>query len=172
VTIDYTKLREKLIPTPDGEPPIILRTATVAAVNSDGTVDLTMSSGVLVPDVPRLTGAYAPVGAVVQVLSLRGSLLVIGATAAIDTQTPIVKTGGFTTGPTAATFIQVLDIPFGVTFPGIPNVHINLNTATGNAGSWVGRAFGITTSNFDFIAYGPTATTFSAPWQWTALYSP
>jgi hypothetical protein len=170
--IDYTKLREKLIPTPDGEPPIILRTATVAAVNANGTVDLTMSSGVLVPGVPRLVGAYAPVSAVVQVLSLRGSLLVIGGTAGIATQTPLIKTGGFTAGPSGATFVQVLNIPFGVTFPGIPNVHVNLNSATGNAGRWVGRAYDITTSNFDFIAYGPTSTTFSAAWQWTALYSP
>jgi hypothetical protein len=79
--IDYTKLRKKLAPDQDGEPATHLRTATVDAVNSDGTVDLLMASGVIVPDVPKLASAYTPDGSVVQVISLRGSLLVIGPSA-------------------------------------------------------------------------------------------
>lgn len=95
--IDYTKLRKKLAPDQDGEPPTHLRTATVDAVNSDGTVDLLMASGVIVPDVPKLVGAYTPDGSVVQVISLRGSLLVIGA----------VSTGG-NTGTVAASSTSAL----------------------------------------------------------------
>lgn len=77
--IDYTKLSRKLIPPKDGEPVTHLRTGVVDAVNSDGTVNLMMSSGVVVPNVPRLASAYTPDGSVVQVISLRGSLLVLGA---------------------------------------------------------------------------------------------
>jgi hypothetical protein len=77
--IDYTKLSRKLIPPKDGEPVTHLRTGVVDAVNSDGTVNLMMSSGVIVPNVPKLASAYTPDGSVVQVISLRGSLLVLGA---------------------------------------------------------------------------------------------
>jgi hypothetical protein len=81
MAVDVTSLLEKLIPDPGGEDTLRLRTATVATVNADGTVDLTMSSGVLVPGVPRLSSASVSVGNVVQVISLRGSLLVIGTVA-------------------------------------------------------------------------------------------
>lgn len=80
--IDYTSLLDKLTPQRDGEPPTHLRTGTVAAVNSDGTVDITMSGGALVPDVPRLDSAHVAVGTVVQMLSFRGALLVLGPTSA------------------------------------------------------------------------------------------
>lgn len=79
--IDYTKLKKKLVPDQDGEPPVRLRTGTVVEVNGNGTLDIAMSSGVIVPDVPKLATASAPVGAVVQMISQRGSLLVIGASA-------------------------------------------------------------------------------------------
>lgn len=78
MAVDYTRLIQKLVPEQDGEAGLTLRTATVDNVNADGTVDLEMSSGVIVPNVPRLDGARAYLGTVVQVLSLRGSLLVIG----------------------------------------------------------------------------------------------
>lgn len=76
--LDYTKLVQKLNPDRDGEPHIHLRVGTVAAVNADGTVDITMSSGALVPDVPRLDSSRVAVGTVVQMLVLRGSMLVLG----------------------------------------------------------------------------------------------
>lgn len=76
--IDYTKLRRKLIPEQDGEPATHLRTGVVSVVNTDGTLDIVMSSGVTVPGVPRLAGVVVQVGGVVQMISLRGSLLVIG----------------------------------------------------------------------------------------------
>jgi hypothetical protein len=77
---NLSKLRKKLVPSPDGQDWTKLRTAVVTAVNTDGTLDLTLS-GVSVTNVPRLTGAYAIAGSVVQVLSYRGSLLVLGLTA-------------------------------------------------------------------------------------------
>ena len=80
--IDYTSLLKKLSPDRDGEPHIHLRTGTVAAVNADGTLDITMSSGALIPDVPRLDSAYVAVGTVVQMLVFRGSMLVLGPSSA------------------------------------------------------------------------------------------
>lgn len=76
--IDYTKLSRKLIPPKDGEPATHLRTATVNVVNADGTLNLLMASGVIVPNVPKLDSVYVAVNSVVQVISLRGSMLVIG----------------------------------------------------------------------------------------------
>lgn len=80
--IDYTKLLEKIrTPKVDGEDELRLRVALVAAVNANGTVDLTLS-GVTVPGVPVLDGVAPAVGATVQVLSWLGALLVLGGSAA------------------------------------------------------------------------------------------
>jgi hypothetical protein len=76
--IDYTTLLKKLTPDRDGEPHTHLRTAVVDAENADGTVDLEMSGGVIVPNVSKLDSARVAVGTVVQVISFRGSLLVLG----------------------------------------------------------------------------------------------
>lgn len=78
--IDYTRLREKLIPEKDGEEPVVLRTATVSAVNSDGTLDVVLS-GVTLTSVPRLASVTAGVGDTVQMLVTLGTKLVIGFTA-------------------------------------------------------------------------------------------
>lgn len=78
-TIDYTRLLERLIPEPGGEDKLRLRTGVIAAVNAEGTVSLTLS-GVTVTNVPVLNHVMVAVDAVVQVLSYRGSLLVIGST--------------------------------------------------------------------------------------------
>jgi len=75
--IDYTKLREKLIPTPDGQDVLRLRVGVVDAIDTDGTVDLELT-GIVIGNVPVLSGVLLSVGMVVQVLSYRGSLLVIG----------------------------------------------------------------------------------------------
>lgn len=82
--LDYTKLLEKLSPQPDAEDILRLRVGTVLAVNADGTLNLTVSE-ITVEDVPKLSGTSAPVGAVVQVITYRGSMLVIGAVAQTST---------------------------------------------------------------------------------------
>jgi hypothetical protein len=79
-SIDYNKLLAKLDPQPGGEDTARMRTGIVDAVNANGTVDLAIS-GIVVPDVPRLEGSVAAVNTVVQVISYRGSLLVIGSVA-------------------------------------------------------------------------------------------
>ncbi len=84
MAVDFTTLLDKLQPDPGGESTVRIRVGTVDAVNADGTLDITMSSGVLVSGVPKLANAYAPDGANVQMISQRGSLLVIGAVAASD----------------------------------------------------------------------------------------
>lgn len=78
--IDYTTLLKKLTPDRDGEPHLHLRTMTVATVNADGTVDLTTSGGVTIPDVARLESGVVSVGEHVQVLTGRGIMLVLGST--------------------------------------------------------------------------------------------
>lgn len=77
---NLTKLRKKLIPTPDGQDVLRLRSGVVSAVNSDGTCDVVLA-GTTVEDVPRLAEASVAVGAVVQMLTYRGSLLIIGRSA-------------------------------------------------------------------------------------------
>lgn len=75
--IDYTKLLAKLNPEPGGEDVLRLRVGTVSVVNSDGTLNVAIS-GVVIPSIPRLQSAALNTGDVVQVISYRGSLLVIG----------------------------------------------------------------------------------------------
>lgn len=174
--IDYTKLRKKLIPEPDGESNLILRTATVDVVNSDGTVDLLMSSGVLIPGVPRLAGAYAPEDAVVQVLSLRGSLLVLGAVndgpALGGLQA--IKTGTLNAGPTAASSFST-PVSFGVTFPAIPSVHVGLAGSGANpTAQWIYHALSQSTTGFTLLGFAPSGVTatFSTAFRWSAILAP
>lgn len=83
--IDYNRLLGKIAssvnPGTDAEDKVRLRTATVSSINVNGTVDILLSA-VTIPSVPVLDGLVVAVGAVVQVLSSRGSLLVIGGSAA------------------------------------------------------------------------------------------
>lgn len=169
--IDFTTILDQLQPDPGGESTLRLRTGTVNVVNADGTLDITMSSGVIVPEVPKLAGAYAPVGANVQMIAQRGGLLVIGSVGSTALSGAMIKTGSTTGGPAAATSWSSGILNFGVTFPAAPNVHINLANVTAASVSWAPRAWTITTSTFRITAYGPSAT-FSEPWQWTAVYAP
>lgn len=84
--IDYTKLKKKLIPPPDGEDVTKMRSGVVSVVNANGTADVVIS-GVTVQGIPRLSGVDVAVGAVVQMISYRGSLLILGSTAA-DARSP------------------------------------------------------------------------------------
>lgn len=78
---NLTKLKKKLIPEPDGEDVLRLRSGVVSAINSDGTCDVVIS-GVTVPKVPRLQGAIFAVGSKVQMITYRGSMLALGRVAA------------------------------------------------------------------------------------------
>lgn len=78
--IDYTKIKKKIQGQADPFPvdELTLRTGVISAVNANGTVNL-MLSGVTMTNVPVLaTGQTMISGLPVQVLSARGSLLVIG----------------------------------------------------------------------------------------------
>lgn len=77
--MDYTKLLRKIKPEDQvsGDPGLELRAGIIDSAGTAGTYNVLMS-GVLVPNVPRLQGAGVQVGAVVQMLSYRGSLLIIG----------------------------------------------------------------------------------------------
>jgi hypothetical protein len=169
--LDYTSLLKKLAPEDDAEDFLRLRVGTVNAVNANGTLDITMSSGVIVPSVPKLATAYAPVGAVVQMISQRGSLMVIGAVGSSGANGPMVKTGTATGGPTAATSVSI-PVNYGVTFPATPNVHVNLNNGAGSTSGWNVRAINITTTGFTVFAFGGSTTFSTTEWRWTAILAP
>lgn len=98
---NLTKLRKKLIPPPDGQDVAKLRTAVVAAYDSaTGKVDLTLN-GATIPAVPVLSNVALAVGAAVQLLSYRGSLLVIGTSG--NGSQPVEATGSTTNGTTTST---------------------------------------------------------------------
>lgn len=97
--LDYTKLLKKINPDSDGEDTLRLRVGVVSTVNSDGTVNVTIS-GVTIPNVPRLLDSSMATGAAVQVLSYRGSLLVLGR---VSTGNPSRVVGAVNITPTANT---------------------------------------------------------------------
>lgn len=78
---DLTRLLEKLDPRKDGESYTTLRAAPIAAINADGTIDITLS-GVTVSAVPVVgsTSSFV-VGRTAQVLTYKGALLALGQTA-------------------------------------------------------------------------------------------
>lgn len=166
--LDYTRILRKLIPEPGGEDVLRLRVGIVDAINLDGTVDVVIS-GLVIPDLPRLRGAPMEAGDNVQLLSYRGSLLVIGAAAEqSETSSLMIRTGVAVAGPTAAaSFTQA--VAFGATFPAAPNVHVNLTSGAGAASAWHGRASSPNTTGFTLAGFGPSST-FSSNWQWTAVY--
>jgi hypothetical protein len=170
--IDYNKLLDKLVPKPDGEDKLRLRTGTVTTVNANGTLDITMSDGVLLPGVNKLATAYAPVGAVVQIVVFRGAMLVIGAVGTSGANGAMTKTGSVMTGPgpIAATSFST-PIVFGVTFPGLPSVHVNLNGGAGATSGWGERVINVTTSGGTIFGFG-SSSIFTAMYQWTATYAP
>jgi hypothetical protein len=95
-----SKIKKKLLPAIDGQDVARLRTAVVAAIDTDGTVDITLN-GATITNVPVLSNAAFAVGSVVQVLSYRGSLLVIGGSG-VGAQ-PVEATSSTTNGTTTST---------------------------------------------------------------------
>lgn len=83
MAVDYTKLREALSPLPQisGDEKTSMRVGEVTLIHVfDGTVDVSLS-GAEITDVPVLDGVVVNVGSIVQMLTYRGSLLVIGTVA-------------------------------------------------------------------------------------------
>jgi hypothetical protein len=98
--IDYTKLLSKLSPQPGGEDVLRLRVGIVDSVNADGTLDVGVS-GLVIPDISRLDGPPVAVDDVVQILSYRGSLFVLGPRATTAPATPTGVTAFNTNNPTS-----------------------------------------------------------------------
>lgn len=127
--IDYTKLRKKLIPEPDGQDTLVLRVGTISAIDAaTGSTTVTLVDGAVVPAVPVLGSARFAVGTVVQILSYRGSLLVIGGAASKGSQPAELTTVSAGNGTTTATgFTNVLTVTapvlssFGVPFIAPPS---------------------------------------------------
>lgn len=88
--MDYTKLVQKLLPQDQvsGDPGLELRVGVVDSLGTGSAVNVFLS-GTLITNVPRLGDAAIQAGAVVQILSYRGSLLVLGqASIGTDGQSP------------------------------------------------------------------------------------
>ena len=143
--MDYTRMLEKLIPTVDGEDKLRLRTGTVDAVNADGTLDIEMSDGLILPNVNKLVSAYAPAGAVVQIIVFRGALLVIGA---VSTQAdkPLYSTtySGTTDGS------GHLTVTHGCPYTPTGGWAITTNPGSSFAGVWGIDTIGATTCRLRF----------------------
>lgn len=109
-----SKIKKKILPPDDGQDTLKLRTGVISAVNSDGTCDVTIS-GVTVAGVPKLAEAFVPVGSVVQLLTYRGSLLIIGAsaTSAIMSTAASSSTAAFSfTNTSGASGTDVVGVSF------------------------------------------------------------
>lgn len=165
---DFTKLLARLVPVDDGEDVLKLRTGVVSSVNADGTVDVTIS-GLTIPNLPRLRSVSVAVGETVQVVTYRGSLLVIGPVGQTNAMPPrAVKTGSVSgVGPVGSGFFSSV-VSFGVTFPALPSVHVNCDTQAGPSAQWSGRGTLISTTGFTLYGTGPSST-FTATWEWTAI---
>jgi hypothetical protein len=98
-SLNLSKIKKKLNPEPDGQGLLRLQAATVSAIDADGTVDISLN-GATVADVPTLGSARFVTGQAVQVLSYRGSLLVLGGSGKPSGQS--VSAVGSTTSSTAA----------------------------------------------------------------------
>jgi hypothetical protein len=100
-SINLSKIKKKLNPEPDGQGPLRLQSATISAIASDGTVDILLNSAT-VSDVPVLGSARFVSGQAVQVLSYRGSLLVLGGSG-IQAGQPVQAEGTTSNGTTSST---------------------------------------------------------------------
>ncbi len=100
MTVDLTRLLNKIVPQPEGEDRTRLRVGVVDTVNADGTVDVFIS-GVMITDVACLESAPVAAGVVVQILSARGVLLVLGPVASLAV--PVEATSSINLGDTTST---------------------------------------------------------------------
>jgi len=142
MTLDYTKLLRKLTPETQvgGDPGLQLRTGTVTALAADGTATVTLNGG-SVPNVPVLGNVSLVVGAVVQMLSQRGSLLILGVT--INTKRFCIKASDQNSPTNSTTPVDATDL----SFVGAPNAVYLVDAYLSYGGS---------TSDAKFLWTGPS----------------
>lgn len=111
--IDLSQIKKKLQPVQDGQDTLRLRTGVVSAVNANGTVDVVLS-GVTMTNLPRLSESVVGVDEPVQILSYRGSLLVIGGVAPTDAgigQQPFVRDASTSSSSAVTAETVVMTLP-------------------------------------------------------------
>ena len=82
MTFDVTQVLKKIVPEQDGPSNVTLRTGVIAAVNGDGTVNVTMGDGTVVTNKPVVGSSVVfTIGQVVNILTGRNQFLVLGGTA-------------------------------------------------------------------------------------------
>lgn len=140
-----------------------MRTATITAVSP---VTISVSGGEFSSGVGVL-GSYLPkVGDVVAVFRQDSSWLILGSTS----PSVMIETGSVNTGPVAAGTFSTA-VVFDTAFPATPVVMVNCDTLAGPSSQWSGRGTSRTPDGFNLSGTGPAAT-FTAPWQWVAIYTP
>lgn len=68
-----------------------------------------------------------------------------------------------------------ITVPFGITFPGVPAVFVNINTSAGATSRWHAKAYNITTVDFalSLISGDGAADAWTdIPVGWMAIYQP
>lgn len=142
------------------------RTATVTAVNGDGTV---VADGITVR---RMESYPSPVvGDVIAVTQAsNGNWLAWGRTAGTGI-TQAEQTGTLNMSWSAANTASAT-VTFPVPFAAAPRVFVNINSGDGAVARWSSRAYTITTTNFIALLSAPTAATTTGaniPVQWFAI---
>jgi len=116
MTTDWSRLVDQILPKAGGEDVVRMRTGVVDAENSDGTVDVAIS-GLVVPDLYKIDGMVTEVGDVVQVISYRGALIVLGAVASSVTSRsygiPVMPTTTASNGTDTSGTTEVRDAVLG-----------------------------------------------------------
>lgn len=134
---NLSKLRKKLVPQPDGQDVLRLRTGVVVSVNADGTVDVTVSS-VTLTGLPRLDGLLLAEGETVQIVSYRGSLLVLGRVAGSAPSSgaarTVYKTDTANPTWTGSTTFTVTSSVFGLVFVAPPSGSVKVTVE-----GWIGN---------------------------------
>lgn len=100
--IDLSKIKKKINPPMDGQDVLRLRAAQVTARSATTGRTSVLLNGAIVDDVPALNNVVFAVGTIVQVLSYRGSLLILGGSS-VATAQPVEATGNTVNGTTTST---------------------------------------------------------------------
>lgn len=139
--IDLTKIKKKINPPPDGQDVAKLRTGQVTAIDaSTGAVSVNLN-GTVITNVPVLGGALFVVGTSVQLLSYRGSLLILGGSDDVVAQ-PVQLTGSTTLGNTTSTsFTNSLTTTgvHGIAFVAPPSGRVEVIGRSGGGSATVGQ---------------------------------
>lgn len=139
--IDLTKIKKKINPPMDGQDVLRLKVATIVSRSSTTGATTILMDDTTITNVPSLGGVAYSVGTTVQVLSYRGSLMIIGGSNAASAQ-PVESTGSATNGSTTSTtYVNTLTTTgvHGVAFIAPPSGIVEIIGRASGGSSVVGQ---------------------------------